>query len=428
MKLIKETYLLFLIVIGLFSLSIYSTYSLFVEEYSVGIVSTTASGMNFDLSNVTEHKRIDTYPGESRNIKLNLYNSTGTGYYYGVYVKNYIDCIGLIYDSNYSDIRGYIDNDVSKTISLDINNTCDYSYSFDLYVVNSNQDLSSTDKFDDGMVVITSLGNVDKDSDLDIDISNIESEDSTAIKLGDYVFALYDSNEKIIKNVNKEDISFSVSNFIFKDSYDNLRYYGNKANNYILFNGELWRIMGLFYQDDSLTLVKIIKDESLGLYSFDINSWKESSINNILNGDYYNKLEKVDRDKILKVKYYLNVSNDLEFNGANDYYNMERNGNYFYEGYLGLMYPSDYIYSYYSDSCDYDKDSYIKCGSWLEKDDLSEFTITLNNELIYSVSSSGLALNKTISDKENIRPVIYLDSNVILKSGSGTLDDPYVLS
>ena len=73
---------------------------------------------------------------------------------------------------------------------------------------------------------------------------------------------------------------------------NNLRYVGATPNNYVLFNGELWRIIGVMNnieKEDGTTesLIKIIRAESLGSYSWDtsdssvnggygINQWGES--------------------------------------------------------------------------------------------------------------------------------------------------------
>lgn len=41
---------------------------------------------------------------------------------------------------------------------------------------------------------------------------------------------------------------------VLKDVDDNLRYAGNNPNNYILFNNELWRVIGVF--DGQLKLIR----------------------------------------------------------------------------------------------------------------------------------------------------------------------------
>ena len=72
------------------------------------------------------------------------------------------------------------------------------------------------------------------------------------------------------------------------------RYEGKNPNNYLLFNGEMWRIIGVF---DSSThgvsgnLTKIIRNDSIGSYAWHksgTNDWSTASLNTILNTYYYN--------------------------------------------------------------------------------------------------------------------------------------------
>ncbi len=79
------------------------------------------------------------------------------------------------------------------------------------------------------------------------------------------------------------------------------RYAGNNPNNYIWFNDELWRIIGLVNvkvdKGNEQTAIeqrlKIIKDTSIGKYSWDkdatsgTNDWTQSSLMKMLNGIYY---------------------------------------------------------------------------------------------------------------------------------------------
>ncbi len=89
---------------------------------------------------------------------------------------------------------------------------------------------------------------------------------------------------------------------------NNLRYYGSGTNaddvpNYVSFNNELWRIIGVFdtYNADTgetEKAVKLIRNDSLGEYSWDTsdtseifagkNFWYYSKLKEELNGDYLN--------------------------------------------------------------------------------------------------------------------------------------------
>lgn len=82
-------------------------------------------------------------------------------------------------------------------------------------------------------------------------------------------------NMSLLSNKNK---SYNVSLLdntladIEFDSYDNIRYTGLKPNNYITFNNETWRIIGVFnvYNEETNKyerLIKIVRGSSLGNYS-----------------------------------------------------------------------------------------------------------------------------------------------------------------
>ena len=76
-----------------------------------------------------------------------------------------------------------------------------------------------------------------------------------------YIMDLYDNEETRIENGLKKD----------NTPDQNIRYYGSNPNNYVLFNNELWRIIGVFGSN-----VKLVRSEKLGNLSWDSS---ESSIN-----------------------------------------------------------------------------------------------------------------------------------------------------
>ena len=66
--------------------------------------------------------------------------------------------------------------------------------------------------------------------------------------LADYVTGLVDTDDSVVAD----------------DPDHNPRYVGANPNNYVLFNNELWRIVGVF--DGK---VKIVRNERLGVFSLD---------------------------------------------------------------------------------------------------------------------------------------------------------------
>ena len=90
-----------------------------------------------------------------------------------------------------------------------------------------------------------------------------------------------------------------IENGLKKDNTEdqNIRYYGSNPNNYVRFNNELWRIIGIFGNN-----VKLIRSEKLGNLSWDssessinsgwgVNEWSQSDLKNYLNTMYYGGTE-----------------------------------------------------------------------------------------------------------------------------------------
>ena len=180
------------------------------------------------------------------------------------------------------------------------------------------------------------------------------------------------------------------------------RYIGADPNNYVKFNDELWRIIGVFDTDDGTGKVekrlKIIRNESIGSYSWDNkntitgaeedrgkNEWTDARLNYLLNPGhesettggslYWNRgagncyeeknnatttcdftttgLTKKAKAMIGNAKWYLGGSDAYNDVTAPLFYISERGiGIYIYSrrstswtGKVGLMYPSDYGYA-----------------------------------------------------------------------------------
>ena len=105
-------------------------------------------------------------------------------------------------------------------------------------------------------------------------------------------------------------------------------------------------------------------------------------------------------------------------------------------GYIGLMYPSDYGYSVLASSCarttnldDYDS---ATCAgqSWLygQGDEWTISPISSNGNLVFYVNDGGGRLNISVAyNGYDARPVLYLNSNVYVIDGNGSISDPYII-
>ena len=133
------------------------------------------------------------------------------------------------------------------------------------------------------------------------------SDDSFKVNLADYITRLYNNEETRTSNGLKKD----------NTEDENIRYYGSDPNNYVSFNNELWRIIGVFGNN-----VKLVRKDSLGELSWDssdstinsgngINQWGESTYED---GSLY---EGADLQVYLNKMYYGGTSVTC-YNGKNN--------------------------------------------------------------------------------------------------------------
>lgn len=257
------------------------------------------------------------------------------------------------------------------------------------------------------------------------------------------------------------------------------RYEGKNPNNYIWFNNELWRIIGVFDESShgqaGQNLVKIIRNNSIGTFVFDndtseskygSNDWTTSDLMNLLNEGYLNSQDGTGkaycyiystavsghcdfRESGINDTYRKMVKNVIWYLGgalysntatANEYYESERkevshDGRpVLWNGKIGLMYLSDYGYSAPASSCDrttslnsYNSDECIG-QSWLYQN--AEWTLTHEFDNIWRIiapSGSSLAGYSAYGGNP-VRPVLYLDYSVYVIDGNGTLDNPYQIA
>ena len=234
------------------------------------------------------------------------------------------------------------------------------------------------------------------------------------------------------------DLVETNSDELYKDEHGDIRYYGKDPNNYISFNDELWRIIGVI--DGK---IKIIRNESIGSKAWAsnrYNNWNNSDLKDYLNGEYYNNIENVYRNMISEETYYLGgpASSILFTATASDYYDAERSGRVYMgnpvstKQYIGLMYPSDYGYAAgvgclstalytYDGSC-YNND-YLFSGEyeWLQTPDN-----TLNYDAAILADFGIVVIEHSVDYVyNNVRPSLYLKAEIQIIGGDGSLNSSY---
>ena len=256
------------------------------------------------------------------------------------------------------------------------------------------------------------------------------------------------------------------------------RYKGSNPKNYIWFNNELWRIIGVFDSDahgvstgsvgniTSVNLTKIIRNDSIGNIIYDLdenNDWRYSDLFRLLVSNFYNSADASNEGTCYQYKNIIQGNCNYEKNGINaeyrrmvrngatwnvgggtasstplNIYTSERSGARLTAGFatltnisVGLMYASDYGYS---SKCARTTtlDSYdtATCAgtSWLKKY-AREWTMDLDSsssstKVLY-INYSGKVASSSATNGYAVRPVVYLHENVELIGGDGSIYNPY---
>ena len=289
----------------------------------------------------------------------------------------------------------------------------------------------------------------------------------------------------MIKNAEKSE------ELVYDETKDNnLRYIGADPNNYVSFNNELWRIIGVMNNiedgnGNKESRLKIIRSEPIGNYSWDnkasgvgsstseygSNDWSDSTLQTVLNsGAYWNRttgecpygqngattpcdfsstgLTEEAKSMISNAIWNLGGAISDTTNTTKKFYENERETIVYdgrpteWTGKIGLMYPSDYGYatsggSVSRDICFgyslYSWYLYDECknNDWLYRN-LSQWTITPyynSHWTIFVVDSYGTVDDDNVrSTGRTVSPTSYLSSDVKIASGTGSSSDPYRLS
>ena len=310
-----------------------------------------------------------------------------------------------------------------------------------------------------------------------------------------YLDTLYNSaTTTAVTTAGGESITQATTLGLMQDSFGNIRYYGADPDNYVTFNGEEagWRIIGAFDVEDengnTERRLKLIRATSIGSYAYDnklsgvgssttnngSNNWKDARLMMLLNPGYetesnlyayegslyWNRkigtcysgensgtttcsftstgLTTEAKNMIGQTKYYLGGSSSYQGLYADDYYIFERNTteNTEWTGYVGIMYPSDYVYATDLSVCtkdgyNYHNDTNCKEKDWLLDPGNTTWTIAPSLAVTYGeffVSSTGYVDDYNyVYNAGEVRPVLYLRSNITIVGGTGDVDDSFIL-
>ncbi len=219
------------------------------------------------------------------------------------------------------------------------------------------------------------------------------------------------------------------------------RYVGARPKNYITFNGEIWRIIGLVNvmtsEDTVEQRVKIIRERSLGNIAWDSankNDWMQSSLMKLLNeGEYYQKqgdyldtgLTEISKHMIEEVTWTLRTTNNNNYElNADLWYQTERESTILWKGNIGLIYASDGIYAVPDVHDGKYWLSYITVYTTL-----NTFTTSYAGVVTIIFGTNDVRLGGDgVNQPHAIFPTLYLKQNVKIISGTGSANDAYIIA
>ncbi len=287
----------------------------------------------------------------------------------------------------------------------------------------------------------------------------------------------------------KELYLFSQEKTMQTDQIIDYRYIGSEPNNYIYFNDELWRIIGVFTVDDGTgkeeERLKIMSNT--GIYGVSFDNTGEYGNSDFVNSSLNHLLNEGHENEEIGGSLYWNRASGICYNGINnatstcdfttvgllddakkmidnsvwylggvadiyvtpiEFYNYER-GNLTYNnerqiswtGKVGLIYPSDYGFAtsggantsreecYNNYLYSWASDCYN--NNWIYKIESNmKVTITASSEFvnrIFHVNNAGYLTTTYPYYSDTVFPTVYLKQKIIITNGNGSLSDPYQL-
>ncbi len=223
---------------------------------------------------------------------------------------------------------------------------------------------------------------------------------------------------------------------------DSYVYRGELVNNYVLINEKLWRIVKL----DSNENIVLVLDGTFSSqvpwdnryndekkYNAGINVFSASRIKDTLTSLYNddildNKETLLDSNiKAHMVNFNLctgkRTLNDSSHDNSVECSSVEKDAK------IGLLTVSDYLLASIDSNCTTTNSRSCQNYNYLNNNTAFWLSTAKSNTTYqaYLVTTSGIISDESTSTYANARAVIHLNSNTLVKSGTGTEKDPYVI-
>ena len=447
-------------------MAIGSTYAMFTTSAEINNPITISSNLTSN-DDTMETFEVEVSPSATVTKTINISSGTVSNVNYSVWYINDISNIDIGVSSTSYTTAGTISNaNTTVTTKISIRNNSSTTKTVTLGVALSKNSI----------VLASNMSLVPQKT-----LSN---------PLATHITNLYNNSTKTNVTNNGIKYQYDITNGLMKDADGNIRYSGLGDSNYVLFNCntypntscETWRIIGVF--DGK---VKLIRNESIGTYPWDnkdtttgaeadygSNDWTTARLMKLLNPGYTK--ESVNNSLYYNSKggqcyagvnnaetpcdfTYTGIKNDTTRNmiadakwsllgwldeGVNVYadqsYKLENTSGTVYTGNktswtgkIALPYPSDYAYSAYLGKCTSTLGEYSNCSSWMKtmfnSKTIALLTPIVSSSFVFHVAGGCLDLGEPYAALDSeIFPTLYLNTNVSIKTGSGTLNSPYQLS
>ena len=214
---------------------------------------------------------------------------------------------------------------------------------------------------------------------------------------------------------------------------------GANPNNYVKFNGdELWRVVGVYGNK-----IKLIRNEKKGYYQYNSSNnrraeWVGSSLeiylNNETEGGYYYNLSSNAKEMISTGSWDVGMTSVAKTAYESYLSSITEK----YSAKIGMLTLYEFAYATTGENCYNVIPAYYYeyCGlpenNWLTPNSGSYWTISHYNDgnsiAAASISSIGFATHATVDNILGVNPAVILKSNLKIIEGSGTENNPYVLS
>lgn len=255
----------------------------------------------------------------------------------------------------------------------------------------------------------------DKDGVLDNSIVKVKIEVDTS-KIGNYtvIYTAYDSlRNKTVKTRNIQVVD--MLDTVTKKKTGSLDYFkGNISDNYVLFSGMLWRIIGI-NEDNSIKLITASTVGNMN-YNTSVGSFMDSDIKTWLNDYFYNHINKESKKYIVDSSWCNDTIADNELNKSECSSKTEKTK-------VGLLSIQEFNRSLENGSDTYLQSPYM---FWMINRKDKEASWVNRNDFIFAYDSNFLSFTSTTL--LGVRPVINVSDDMAILSGDGTIDNPYRLN